>query len=202
MSRVAPGFLDNIILLCDSYKVSHYAQYPPGTEEVYSYFESRGGRFPETVFFGLQYILLRSLTGPVVTYDKIEEAKSILQEHFSRDIYNENGWRYIVKEHNGYLPLRIKAVPEGSVIPIKNVLFTVENTDPNCFWLTNYVETILVQVWYPITVATNSRAMKKFLAKYALETSDNMEGLLFQLHDFGFRGVSSIEHHDCVGRGT
>lgn len=116
-----------------------------------------------------------------------------MQEHFSRDIYNENGWRYIVKEHNGYLPLRIKAVPEGSVIPIKNVLFTVENTDPNCFWLTNYVETILVQVWYPITVATNSRAMKKFLAKYALETSDNMEGLLFQLHDFGFRGVSSIE---------
>ncbi|KER33807.1 hypothetical protein T265_00471 [Opisthorchis viverrini] len=200
-----PGFLDNIILLCDSYKVgdvivlyaphkvSHYAQYPPGTETIYSYFESRGGKFPHTVFFGLQYVLKRALVGSVVSHQKIDEAKKLFADHFGREIFNEAGWRHIADHHKGYLPLRIKAVPEGSVIPTRNVLFTVENTDPKCYWLTNYVETILVQVWYPIAVATNSRTMKQLLAKYLLETSDNLDSLFFKLHDFGFRGVSSIE---------
>ncbi|TPP60065.1 Nicotinamide phosphoribosyltransferase [Fasciola gigantica] len=188
-----PDYLDNIILLCDSYKVSHYQQYPPGTEKVYAYFECRGGKFEEVVFFGLQYILKRSLVGQVVTTEKISEAKEILKSHFGRDLFNEDGWNYIVKNHNGYLPVRIKAVPEGSVIPIRNVLFTVENTDPNCFWLTTYIETLLVQVWYPMTVATNSRHMKRIIADYLMTTCGHLNDLPFKLHDFGFRGVSSIE---------
>ncbi|KAF6768263.1 hypothetical protein AHF37_08811 [Paragonimus kellicotti] len=193
MSQLSSPTLDNIILLCDSYKVSHYAQYPPGTETIYSYFESRGGKFSETVFFGLQYIMKKTLVGPVVSHEKIDQAKAIFHAHFGMDIINESGWRYIVDHHKGHLPLRIKAVPEGSVIPTKNVLFTVENTDPKCYWLTNYVETILVQVWYPIAVATNSRIMKQIIAQYLVETSESLDSLPYKLHDFGFRGVSSIE---------
>ncbi|CAI2725887.1 unnamed protein product [Schistosoma spindalis] len=192
MSGLQSNTFDNIILLCDSYKVSHYSQYPAGTEFIYSYFESRGGRFPNSVFFGLQYILKKNLVGQVVTHEKIDEAKSILLSHFGRDIFNEEGWRYIANHHKGYLPIIIKAVPEGTLVPTKNVLMTVENTDPKCYWLTTYLETILVQVWYPMAVATNSRAMKQIIVKYLHETADDCS-TEFRLHDFGFRGVSSIE---------
>ncbi|KAL3852341.1 hypothetical protein ACJMK2_015998 [Sinanodonta woodiana] len=187
------GGSDNILLITDSYKVTHHFQYPDNTTVVYSYFESRGGKFPSTVFFGLQYILKRWLIGPVVTKEKIQEAKELYSLHFGHDHFNEEGWNYILEHHKGYLPLRIKSVPEGSLVPFKNVLFTVENTDPKCFWLTNYFETLLVQVWYPMTVATNSRYQKEIIAKYLDETADNMDGLPFKLHDFGFRGSSSVE---------
>ena len=104
--------------------------------------------------------------------------------------------RHITKspldQHGGRLPLRIKAAPEGTVVGAKNVLMTVENTDPACFWLTNFVETLLVQVWYPMTVATHSREQKKVVAKY-LDVTGDVAGLGFKLHDFGFRGVSSVE---------
>ncbi|XP_076332743.1 nicotinamide phosphoribosyltransferase-like isoform X3 [Tachypleus tridentatus] len=185
--------VENVILATDSYKVTHHLQYPPGTTTVYSYFESRGGKFPYTVFFGLQYILKRWLVGPVITESKIQEAKEICQIHFKQNIFNEEGWRHILKEHGGHLPLRIKAVPEGSVIPTHNVLFTVENTDPLVPWLTNWFETLLVQTWYPITVATNSRYQKELLAKYLLDTADTLNTLQMKLHDFGFRGCSSVE---------
>nr|KAG5687412.1 hypothetical protein BaRGS_004914 [Batillaria attramentaria] len=147
----------------------------------------------KAVFFGLQYILKRFLAGPVVTKEKIQEAKELYNAHFGQDVFNEDGWNYILEHHRGYLPLRIKAVPEGTVVPTKNVLFTVENTDPKCYWLTNYFETLLVQVWYPLTVATNSRCQKEIIAKYLDETADNLGGLPFKLHDFGFRGSSSVE---------
>ncbi|XP_033744427.1 nicotinamide phosphoribosyltransferase-like [Pecten maximus] len=187
------GGTDNILLITDSYKVTHHKQYPANTTVVCSYFESRGGKFQEIVFFGLQYIIKRFLEGTVVTREKIEEAKALYNEHFGHDYFNEEGWNYILEKHEGKLPMRIKAVPEGSVVPYKNVLFTVENTDPKCFWLTNYFETLLVQVWYPMTVATNSRYQKEIIAKYLDETADSMEGLPFKLHDFGFRGSTSVE---------
>ncbi|KAG7240742.1 hypothetical protein INR49_026631 [Caranx melampygus] len=190
----------NILLATDSYKVTHYKQYPPNTSKVYSYFEcrekrtdptkSRKVKYDKTVFYGLQYILHKYLKGKVVTPEKIQEAKEVYREHFQDDVFNERGWNYILEKYNGHLPIEIKAVPEGSVIPRGNVLFTVESTDPECYWLTNWVETILVQIWYPITVATNSREQKKILAKYLLETSGNLEGLEYKLHDFGYRGVT------------
>lgn len=183
----------NIILISDSYKVSHHKQYPPNTQIVYSYFESRGGVFPKTVFFGLQYILKKYFVGSIVTKEKIAEAKAIYDAHLGPGIFNEAGWTYIAEKHNGRLPIRIKAIPEGTIVPYKNVLFTVENTDPNCFWLTNYLETILVEVWYPMTVATQSKGFKDLIAKHLKETADDLEGLPFKLHDFGFRGVSSVE---------
>jgi len=185
--------MDNLLLLTDSYKVSHWAQYPPGTETVYSYFESRGGKYDEVCFFGLQYFLKRYLAGEVVTKARIDEAAAYYEGHFPPGFeFNRKGWEHIVDEHKGRLPLTIKAVPEGTVVGVKNVLMTVENTDPKCFWLTNYVETLLVQVWHAMTVCTHSREQKKVIAAYLAKTGD-VGGLGFKLHDFGFRGVSSVE---------
>ena len=185
--------MDNLILLTDSYKGSHYKQYPPCTETVYSYFESRGGRWTDVVFFGLQYYLKRYLAGSRIDAARIAEAEAIFVRHFgSAAFFNRAGWEHIVRNHDGRLPVRIRAVAEGSVVPNLNVLMTIENTDPACFWLTNYLETLLVQVWYGSTVATQSREMKKILLRFLAETGDPA-GADFKLHDFGFRGVSSVE---------
>ena len=183
----------NIILRTDSYKFTHWQQYPPGTERVYSYFESRGGQWQEVVFFGLQYYLKKYLEGPVVSKDAIDEAQEMVGRHFSDpSLFNRPGWEHILKAHGGRLPIVIRAVPEGTPVPGHNVLMTVENTDPACYWLTSYLETLLVQVWYGCTVATQSREMKKVILKYLHRTGD--PGLIeFKLHDFGFRGVSSVE---------
>lgn len=198
---MASSITENLLLVTDSYKVTHHLQYPANTTAVYSYFESRGGKFANTVFFGLQYIIKKWLTGQVITKEKIQEAKELYKLHFGNEYFNEAGWNYILEHHNGCLPVRIRAVPEGSVVPYKNVLFTVENTDPKCFWLTNYLETLLVQVWYPMTVATNSRYQKEIIAKFLHETADDLKSLPFKLHDFGFRGSTSVESAGIGGAG-
>ena len=184
--------MNNILLLTDSYKFSHYRQYPPKTRTVYSYFESRGGDFPYTCFFGLQYLLKKYLEGEVVTQEKIDYAEDRVNKHLGPGSFNRAGWQYILDQYQGRLPVMIKAVPEGTVVPNHNVLMTIENTDPNCYWLTNYLETLLVQTWYPTTVATQSRSMKQILLKYLEQTGD--PSLIdFKLHDFGFRGSTSVE---------
>ncbi|HRG88293.1 MAG TPA: nicotinamide phosphoribosyltransferase domain-containing protein, partial [Chitinophagales bacterium] len=184
---------NNIMLLTDSYKISHYKQYPPQTTSIYSYFESRGGMFTDVTFFGLQYLLINYLQGAVVTAEKIDEAEKIYSKHFGDpELFYRKGWEYILQKHNGKLPVRIKAAPEGSVIPTHNVMMTVENTDRECYWLTNFLETLLVQVWYGCTVATQSREIKKLVHTYLQQTGDPA-GIDFKLHDFGFRGVSSVE---------
>jgi len=206
----AQGAARNIVLIGDSYKISHFAQYPPGTEYVYSYFESRGCEEPEwkeVTFFGLQYIMKEYMVGQVVTQAKIEEAAGLYEHHFGAEFvapgltnpaaFNRVGWEYILKEKGGKLPILIKAVPEGMSVPNKCVLMTVVNTDPKCFWLTNYLETLLVQVWYPMTVCTQSREQKKTIRKFwkltgCDPTGKPPAGICFCLHDFGFRGVSSV----------
>ena len=187
--------LNNILMLTDSYKTSHYKQYPPDTQKIYSYFESRGGAYQKTLFFGLQYFLKEYLEGVVVTKEKIDEAEEMINAHMGQGVFYREGWEYILNEHGGKLPVVIKAVKEGSLVDTSNVLMSIENTDPKCFWLVNYLETLLVQVWYPMTVSTQSYFMKQRLKQYLEETSDNPEnaGLEFKLHDFGFRGVSSVE---------
>ncbi|HEY6162703.1 MAG TPA: nicotinamide phosphoribosyltransferase domain-containing protein, partial [Bacteroidia bacterium] len=190
---------NNIMLLTDSYKLSHYKQYPQGTSQIYSYFESRGGKFNEVVFFGLQYLLKSYLKGAVVTPEKVEEAEALYAKHFgSPSLFYKKGWEYILKKHGGKLPVRIKAVAEGTPVSVSNVMMTVENTDPKCFWLTNFLETLLVQVWYPCSVATQSREIKKVLLKYLEQTGDTSL-VDFKLHDFGFRGVSSVESASIGG---
>lgn len=190
---------NNIMLLTDSYKLSHYKQYPPQTTNIYSYFESRGGMFNAVTFFGLQYQLKNYLSGVVVTEEKINEAEALYAKHFgTTELFYREGWEYILHTHGGKLPVRIKAVAEGTVVPTHNVMMTVENTDPACFWLTNFLETLLVQVWYGCTVATQSREIKKLIARYLEETGD--PALVdFKLHDFGFRGVSSVESASIGG---
>ena len=162
--------MDNILMLSDSYKVSHYKQYPPKTETVYSYFESRGGKFPNIVFFGLQYYLKKYLEGVVVTTDKINEAQFFIDKHVGKGLFNRVGWEYILSEHGGKLPVIIKALPEGTKSVTHSVLMTIENTDPKCYWLTNYLETLLVQVWYGCTVATQSMEIKKMIGEYLEKT--------------------------------
>ncbi|OMP79870.1 nicotinate phosphoribosyltransferase [[Flexibacter] sp. ATCC 35208] len=187
---------ENLILLADAYKYSHHKLYIPGTEYIYSYLESRGGKFNETVFYGLQYLLMEYLQGVVITKEKIDEAEIELNEVFGRnDIFDRTKFEYIIEQHGGRLPIRIKAVPEGTVTATHNVLMTIENTDPNCFWLTNFLETLLMQVWYPSTVATMSREIKKVVKKYYDETASpaSFAGIDFVLNDFGFRGASSVE---------
>ncbi len=188
------NWLNNICCLTDSYKVSHFKQYPPNSKRVYSYFESRtGATFPQTTFFGLQYFLNNYLAGQVVTQAKIDEADQLFFQHFNqKPVFNRKGWEHILHKHNGHLPIRIKAVPEGMTIDQSNVLMTIENTDDEVFWLTNYLESLLVQVWYSSTVATQSRVMKEILLRYLKETGDP-SGLPFKLHDFGFRGVTCPE---------
>ena len=183
---------DNIMKLTDSYKQSHWKQYPPDTEVVYSYFESRGGKWDRVTFFGLQYFIKQYLEGRVVTQEKINAAERTVNRHMGPGTFNREGWEYILNHHGGRLPVRIMAVPEGTVVDGSNVMMTVENTDPKCFWLTNFLETLLVQVWYPCTVATQSREMKKLIFESLVDTGDE-NNIDFKLHDFGFRGVSSVE---------
>ncbi len=181
----------NPILNIDSYKASHYLQYPPKTEYVSSYIESRGGKYADGVFFGLQIFLKQYLRQPI-TAEHISEAEAVLTGH-GLPFCREN-WQYILRTHKGYLPLRIQAVPEGYVIPTQNVLCQVINTDPQCGWLTSYVETAMLRaVWYPMTVATISWHCRQVIYRYLQQTADSTDGIDFKLHDFGARGVSSYE---------
>jgi nicotinamide phosphoribosyltransferase len=180
----------NILLNTDSYKVSMFKQYPAGTTGVYSYIESRGGRYDETVFFGLQAFIKEYLLEPITQAD-IDVADEILTAH--GEPFNREGWQYILDQHKGFLPVVIRAVPEGTVVPVKNVLATIENTDPECFWLTTYLETALLRaVWYPTTVATQSKSIKNIIKDF-LERTGDPSTIDFKLHDFGARGVSSME---------
>lgn len=183
--------LNNLLLNADSYKASHYLQYPTGTSMVSSYIESRGGRFDKTVFFGLQMFIKQYLLTPFTQAD-IDEAEAVLTAHGLP--FNRSGWEYILKQYNGVLPLEIEAAPEGSVIDTRNILVQVRNTDPACAWLTSYIETALLRaIWYPTTVATLSWHCKQVIQRYLAATSDSLDGLPFKLHDFGARGVSSLE---------
>lgn len=180
----------NLLLNTDSYKASMFSQYPPNTTGVYSYIESRGGQYDQTVFFGLQAFIKEYLLEPITQAD-IDIADELWAAH--GEPFNRAGWQYILDKHNGYLPIVIKAAPEGLIIPVKNVLVTVENTDPNCFWLTTWLETALLRaVWYPTTVATLSKSIKDTILYY-LEKSGDPTTINFRLHDFGSRGVSSLE---------
>lgn len=181
----------NLILNVDSYKASHYLQYPPGAEKVNSYMECRGGEFPEAVFFGLQAFIKEYLLEPVSAAD-IDEAEEMLHAHGLP--FHRAGWEHILQSHGGLLPLEISAVPEGTTVPLHNVMLQVANTCPRCFWLTTYIETALVRaIWYPVIVATQSREIKKIIARYLEETADSLDGLPLKLHDFGARGASSLE---------
>jgi len=189
---LSPSLGSNLLLRTDSYKVSHWMQYPPGTQTVFSYIESRGGLFSHSLFFGLQAYLREYLQTPV-TRDDVDEAAALMAVH--GEPFNREGWLRLIEKHGGLMPVRIRAVPEGSVLPVHNVLATIENTDPEFFWVTSFLETELLRaIWYPTTVATVSAAAKTTLLRYLEATCDDPQGqIAFKLHDFGARGVSSLE---------
>lgn len=191
---------NNICLLTDSYKVTHHAFYPKNTEKLYSYLESRvGSEFNKTIFYGLQYIIKKYLEGKVVTPEKVNQANSLIKTHIGEDIFNYDGWMHIADELDGKLPIEIKAVEEGTPVEVGNVLMTVENTDKQCYWLPNYLESLLLQVWYPSTVATLSAEVRKLCNFYLDVTGSGKENLDFMLHDFGYRGATSTESAELCG---
>src|SRR5689334_21754656 len=186
--------MPNLLLMTDSYKAGHSRLYPPGMTRLYSYLESRGGIFPATNFFGLQYYLDRYLAGSVVRQADVDAAETFWTAHFGRaDYFDAAAWRRLVNQHEGRLPLRIKAVPEGTLVPTDNVLMTVENSDPAFPWLTNWFETLLLKVWYPTTVATQSRLIRGQITAAYRRSGADPAGVNFACHDFGYRGVSSEE---------
>lgn len=188
------------IIRTDSYKFSQWMQYPKDTVRISSYIESRGGE-DKSVFFGLQAFIKQYMMSPITMTD-IAIAEKIVLAHGLP--FNREGWEIIVNEYNGYLPLEIEAVPEGTVMETRNVQVQIVNTDPRLFWLTSYVETAMLRgIWYPSTVATKSRKMKKLIAAALKVTSDIPvnDQLMFKLHDFGARGASSSETAMLGGMG-
>lgn len=183
----------NIILSADSYKYSQFNQYPEGTEYVYSYIQARGSdTYSEAVFLGWQAFQREYLSKPVTMQD-IDEAEAVITAH--GEPFNREGWEFIVKELGGVLPIAVHTIDEGTVFDVSaNVpLLTIVNTHPKAYWLTSFLETaILRAIWYPTTVAANSFASRKIIRGF-LEKTGDVAGLDFKLHDFGARGVSSME---------
>lgn len=183
----------NRIIDTDSYKASHFLQYPPNTTRAFFYLESRGSDrdWNETVFFGLQYLLKNYFLAPF-TQAMVEEAREVITAHGLT--FNYDGWTNLIEKHNGKLPLRIRAVPEGSIVPLHNVLMTVETTDDEFAWLGSWFETQLMRVWYAVTVCSQSFQIKKDVYRFLRETADDADAeIAYKVHDFGSRGVSSQE---------
>lgn len=201
--------MNSIILNTDSYKASHFLQYPPNTTVINSYIEARGIDNTDlqkivftlkdfgVVHFGLQAFIIKYLLNPI-TQNDINLAEEVLTAH--GEPFNREGWEHILKEYNGYLPLVIESLPEGSVVEPGNALVQVRNTDPKLPWLTSYIETALLRaIWYPSSVATVSREIKRVCKEFLLETADTIDSLDFMLQDFGARGVSSDESAELGG---
>ena len=142
-----------IINATDGYKLGHHRMYPEGTEQVYSNWTPRSNKyFPEategSVVFGIQYLIKEYL---IKRFEKdffnLPREEAI--QSFYRRINNFVGIDSVGIEHIeelydlGYLPIRIKALPEGAVCPIRVPMMTITNTRPEFFWLTNYLETLI-----------------------------------------------------------
>ena len=192
----------NPLLLTDGYKVDHRRQYPDNTTLVYSNWTPRKSRIDgveEVVFFGLQYFLKKYIIHDFEEYF-FKRSKAEVVAKYSRRINNylgENqvGIKHIEDLHDlGYIPMVFKALPEGASVPIRVPMFTMYNTLPEFFWLTNYFETLLsAVVWLPCNSATIAKQYRLVLDKYAKETSSMPEFVDWQGHDFSMRGMGGIE---------
>jgi len=186
-----------LITKTDSYKYSHWKQYPKPTMVISAYTEARAGsKYPFTMFFGLQYILMEHFKK--FTQMDIDEAASYIEPHGYE--FNRKGWEDMLHSLDGKLPLEIEAVPEGLCVPIDNVLMQVRNTDYRFPWLTTYFEPLLMHIWASSTVATKSKIGRMLVEQFLAETCDEpIANLGFNLHDFGFRGATCYEHAGIAG---
>jgi len=199
----------------DFYKADHRRQYPEGTEYVYSNFTPRSARlanvlegFDERVIFlGLQAYIKRVLQDQwqQAFFDKPKEQ---VIAKYKRRMDTSLGEGAVPMDHIealhdlGYLPLKIKALEEGSRVNIKVPMFTVVNTIPEFFWLTNYIETsISAEIWKPCTTATLAYEYKRLLTEYAIKTGAPLDTIAIQAHDFSFRGMSGAEDAALAGLG-
>jgi len=174
----------NRVSKADSYKYSHASQYPK-MDSMYDYMSSRGGLYPATVWIGLQGLMQEYFDAPIEQWE-VDQAYRMSKAHGVP--FDKKGWDYIVNELGGKLPVRIRAVKEGSLIPIKMVLLTVESLDKNVPWIAGWLETILLKLWYPTTIATKSFYVRQMLEKYG-----SPAWAMFAYHNFGDRGSSSVE---------
>lgn len=185
----------------DFYKTDHRRQYPKNTQCVYSNMTARSSRLPgvdRVVFFGLQYFVKKYLIEEF-TNNFFNQPKGYVIAKYKRRLDNALGpvvpIDHIEELHDlGYLPITIRALLEGTLVPLRVPFLTIENTHPKFFWLTNFLETLMsTALWHPITVATIAFEYKKLLADYALKTSDNPDFVMWQGHDFSMRGQTSLE---------
>lgn len=197
-------------LICDFYKISHRKQYPQGTEKVYSTWTPRESRIEgidEIVAFGFQSFIKEYLITYFAEHFFSRPKEEIIAEYnrivkYTLGEMNPDSSHIAALHDLGYLPLRIKAVPEGTLVPIRVPMLTVENTIPEFFWVTNYIETLMsLSLWKPSTSATIALEYKKILEGYAKETSDSLEGVKFQAHDFSMRGMDRVEAAAISGAG-
>lgn len=188
-------------LLTDAYKITHYNQYHPGTQHIYSYMEPRiNAEFNEIVWCGLQFILKHyNFINTYIDRDFVNESRIVCSEVFGDSKFNVEGWNYIVKNHGGNLPLNIWALPEGTIISPGTPVLAIENTDPKVPWLTNYVESILMHCYAMTNTATISYAIYNTIKKYCDLAGDTVSP--FHLNDFGLRGASSLESAELCGIG-
>jgi nicotinamide phosphoribosyltransferase len=200
----------NPFLLTDYYKVGHIFQYPVNTTLVYSNLTPRSSRFKQIdsmVFFGLQYFM-KAYLQDYFNENFFQQPKEKVMVDYKRRISTSLGvglptYEHLEKLHDlGYLPIEIKALPEGSKVPIKVPCLTVVNTLPEFYWLTNFLETILsASVWQACTSATMAHQYRLLLNRYAEETGMPAEFVQWQGHDFSFRGMSSFESAVISGMG-
>ncbi|WP_136667269.1 nicotinate phosphoribosyltransferase [Flavobacterium sp. H122] len=200
----------NPLLLTDGYKVDHRRQYPDNTTLVYSNWTPRKSRIEgvnEVVFFGLQYFIKKYILDEFQTQFFGQPKEKVVARYARRiNTYlgeNQVGTKHIEDLHDlGYIPMVFKALPEGSTVPLRVPMFTMYNTKPEFFWLTNYFETLLsAVVWMPCTSATIARQYRLVLDKFAEETSSMPEFVDWQGHDFSMRGMAGIEAAVISGMG-
>jgi len=199
------------LLLKDGYKVGHKFQYPQGTTLVYSNLTPRKSRNPEVkeiIFFGLQYFIKEYLLAQF-NENFFNRPKEEVIKEYARRMDNYLGkdsitYHHIAALHDlGYLPLEIKAVAEGSAVPMRVPVFTIKNTVPEFFWLTNMLETLMSAVlWKACTSATTAHQYLTTFTRYANETVGSDKSFIqWQGHDFSFRGMSGIEDAVMSGAG-
>jgi len=182
----------------DSYKSSHFLLYGKGLDYMESYLEARGGEYDVCTLAGLQVLLHRYLAKPITLTD-VDEMEVDMLAH--GEPFNREGWLHILRQYGGMLPVTIRAIPEGTIVPVRNAIMVVHGPrDPKCAWITNWLETMLSRVWYPSTVAIASREIKKVWMQYLELSSDNPAAEVgFKHHDFGSRGVTSREQASMGG---
>jgi nicotinamide phosphoribosyltransferase len=199
----------NSLLISDAYKQSHRIQYPEGTTLVYSNWTPRSDRHSVTkggvVVFGIQAFLKKitkefndnffSMPHDIV----VDSYKQGYLEYFG----TETDAQHVKDLHDlGYLPICVKALPEGSICPIGVPMLTIWNSIPKFFWITNFLETIMsTELWLPMTSATIAKEYNNILMGWATWTCDNYDHIPFQAHDFSMRGMSGLESASASGAG-